>query len=167
MTVTSSVPNTVFAGLTVRDAALITPKTHPASATVGEIRAFFADDHVHAALLVDAHGRLVSMLERGDLSAGLRLTEPAAPRGTLTGRTAGPDDPLAQAYRQLLRLGRRRLAVTDPDGVLLGLLCFKRSLTGFCTSQDVARRCSAATMFGLGDERKKRPPRKRRINERR
>jgi CBS-domain-containing membrane protein len=140
MTVTSITPIPVFAGWTVRDAALTTPKTHPASVTIGEIHGFFADDHVHTALVVDADGRLMTMLERGDLNTGPPLTAPAAAFGTLADRTTSPDDLLADAYRRLLRLGRRRLAVTDADGTLLGLLCLKHHLAGFCTSEDVANR---------------------------
>ena len=33
-----------------------------------------------------------------------------------------------------------RLAVVDPHGVLLGLLCLKRSRRGFCSAEDVAAR---------------------------
>ena len=140
MTATSSVPKPVLAGLTVRDATLTTPKTHPASVTIGQIRAFFTDDHVHAALIVDSNGRLLATLERGDLDAELPLTALAAPFGALTGRTIDPDNPLDAAYQQLLHHGRRRLAVTRADGTLVGLLCLKHSLAGFCTSQNVADR---------------------------
>jgi hypothetical protein len=37
---------------------LTTPARHPLSATVGEIRDFFRDDHVHAALIVSPAGYL-------------------------------------------------------------------------------------------------------------
>jgi hypothetical protein len=37
---------------------------------------------------------------------------------------------------------RVRLAVVDDDGVLTGLLCLKRKLTGFCTDADVAARAA-------------------------
>ncbi len=40
----------------------------------------------------------------------------------------------------LLARGRRRLAVVDERGALLGLLCLKRRLTGFCSDADVAAR---------------------------
>jgi hypothetical protein len=45
--------------------------------------------------------------------------------GSLGGRTAGPADPLGAAAATLLREGRRRLAVVDDSGRLLGLLCLK------------------------------------------
>ena len=43
---------------TVAEAMLTTPVRHPLSATVGEIRDFFRDDHVHAALIVSPAGYL-------------------------------------------------------------------------------------------------------------
>jgi hypothetical protein len=36
--------------------------------------------------------------------------------------------------------GRRRLAVVDDRGLLVGLLCLKRSGRGFCSAADVAAR---------------------------
>ena len=36
--------------------------------------------------------------------------------------------------------GTRRLAVVDDDGDLLGLLCLKRTLDGFCSDADVRAR---------------------------
>jgi hypothetical protein len=36
--------------------------------------------------------------------------------------------------------GRRRLAVVDADGALLGLLCLKASGDGFCSDDGIASR---------------------------
>jgi hypothetical protein len=41
---------------TASEAMLTTPVRHPPSATVGELRDFFRDDHVHAALIVSPAG---------------------------------------------------------------------------------------------------------------
>jgi hypothetical protein len=41
---------------------------------------------------------------------------------------------------RLIAHGQRRLAVVDDAGVLAGLLCLKRKLTGFCTDADVGAR---------------------------
>jgi len=38
------------------------------------------------------------------------------------------------------RTGRRRLAVVDGEGRLVGLLCLKASGSGFCSNEDVASR---------------------------
>jgi hypothetical protein len=40
----------------------------------------------------------------------------------------------------MLAAGLRRLAVVDGQGSLLGLLCLKRHLGGFCSDADVAAR---------------------------
>lgn len=58
-------------------------------------------------------------------------------------------------HEAMTRAGQRRLAVIDDDSQrLLGLLCLKRSRTGFCTDEGVAaiRRArlgaSSLTLFG-------------------
>ncbi len=113
---------------------------HPLSSTVGEIRDFFHDDHVHAALIVSPAGRLEAVVERDDLVDGQALDDAAAPLGRLTGRTVPPGASLAEVHRAMIATGRRRAAVTSADGQLLGLLCLKASQTGFCSEQDVRAR---------------------------
>jgi CBS domain-containing protein len=117
-------------------------KVHRQAATVAEVRALFADDHVHCALLAEA-GRLVAVVERDDLGPG-PAGALAAGYGTLAGRVVHPGADLAATHRSMLGQGRRRLAVVDADGMLLGLLCLKRSSLGFCSDADVAARASAA-----------------------
>ncbi len=125
-------------GATAADALLTAPRTAAPGTTVAQARAFFADDHVHALLVVDG-GRLLAVVERGDL-AGAAATDPVRPLGTLTGRTVPPDADLAAVHRQLLAEGGRRLAVVDAGGALLGLLCLRRSGHGFCADADVHAR---------------------------
>src|SRR4051812_25278968 len=57
----------VAAGLRVSDMMLRSPRTHGASTTVADLRAFFADDHVHIALVIDDNGCLLTSVERADL----------------------------------------------------------------------------------------------------
>jgi cupin superfamily acireductone dioxygenase involved in methionine salvage len=64
-------------------------KVHDAGTTVREMRALFADEHVHAAVIVE-DGRL--------------------------------------------------LAVVDRAGKVYGLLCLKRTRSGFCSNRDVQAR---------------------------
>jgi hypothetical protein len=64
--------------------------------------------------------------------------------GTLIGRIAGPADPLAAATAALLRKGRRRLAVVDDSGRLLGLLCLKKDGTCYCSDESVHQRAQIA-----------------------
>ncbi|MFD2467453.1 CBS domain-containing protein [Amycolatopsis silviterrae] len=120
---------------TAGEAMLRAPKVLDATATVAEVRALFEDDHVHAALVV-AGRTLLGVVERADL-AGLPEALPAYRAGRLAGRVIGPE---ADLYATWLGMPRRRLAVVDEDGELLGLLCLKRSGRGFCSDADVAAR---------------------------
>jgi CBS-domain-containing membrane protein len=119
------------------------PKTHSPECGLAAIRAFFTDDHLHMALVVAADGRLVTTIERPDLAVTswpVRVAE----LGTLTGRTAGPTDVLGAATAMLLRERRRRLAVIDDDGRLLGLLCLKKDGTGYCSDASIRERAQHA-----------------------
>jgi hypothetical protein len=120
------------------------PKTHGPESGLEKIRAFFADDHLHMALIVAADGRLVTTIERPDLAAATSSSAPAAKLGTLIGRTAGLADPLAAATAALLREGRRRLAVVDDSGRLLGLLCLKKDGRGYCSDKGIRQRAQRA-----------------------
>ena len=124
----------------VADAMVTCPKTHGPGIGLAKIRALFEDDHVHMALIVAADGRLVTTIERADLAAATSSFAPVAKLGTLIGRTAGPADPLAAATATLLRQGRRRLAVVDHSGRLLGLLCMKKDRTGYCSDEGIRQR---------------------------
>ena len=124
---------------TAAGAMLTTPVRHPLSATVGEIRDFFRDDHVHAALIVSPAGYLQAVVERDDIG-GQALDAAAAPLGRLAGRTVPAGASLTEVRQAMIAAGRRRAAVTSADGRLLGLLCLKASRAGFCSDQDVRAR---------------------------
>ena len=115
----------------VRDEMVTCPVIHGTSTTVGELREFFTDDHVHIALLVDG-GRLVGTVERPDLGPGAGDSAPAQTVASLTERTIQPDALAAEALAAMQRTGHRRLAVVGEDAKLIGLLCLKRSGQGSC-----------------------------------
>jgi predicted transcriptional regulator len=115
------------------------PAVHRPTVTVAELRAFFDDDHVHMALIVD-NGTLVGVIERGDLTTEKTDEASAQEIARLDGCTIRPDAALADARAQMTRDGRRRLAVTTEESALAGLLCLKASGHGFCSDQDVAAR---------------------------
>lgn len=122
---------------TVADATLRHPAVHPAGLTVAEARAAFdASAKTHMLLLVDGE-RLLGTLTRADVMDPL-APEARVPLGLLTDRVIEPDAPLDATWEQMVREGRRRLAVTDSSMRLLGLLCLKRRLDGFCTDEGVA-----------------------------
>jgi CBS domain-containing protein len=130
---------------TAAEAMLTTPARHRRSATVGEIRDFFRDDHVHAALIVSPAGYLEAVVERNDIAGCQALDTAAAPLGRLAGRTVPAGASLAEVRRAMTAAGRRRAAVTSADGRLLGLLCLKASRAGFCSDQDVRARALGET----------------------
>lgn len=131
----------------VADVVLRLPKTLSADTCLADARAALCDDHVHMLLLTD-RGRLVGTLLRSDLpgtteTAGDREEfAPVLPFGIMAGRTVSSQFPAEEAWQILIRRGERRLAVVDSDGTLLGLLCLKRPLTGFCSDADVAVRAA-------------------------
>ncbi|SDO40856.1 CBS domain-containing protein [Klenkia soli] len=131
---------TTTRGTTVRRALLAHPRTSPPGTSVAQAWAFFADDHVHALLVVDGD-RLLAVVERDDL-VGAAPTAPVELLGRLGDRTVDPAADLGRTHDRLLAEGRRRLAVVDGDGVLLGLLCLKRSGRGFCSDADVRARAA-------------------------
>ena len=139
---------------TAADVMLTAPARHPLSATIREIRDYFRDDHVHAALIVSPAGYLKAVLERDDIAGCRALDAAAAPLGRLAGRTVPPGASLAEVHRLMTAAGRRRAAVISADGRLLGLLCLKASRAGFCSDQDVRARATgqagAAAIGGTG-----------------
>jgi CBS-domain-containing membrane protein len=122
----------------VGDAMLRRPRTTGMATTVGHARDFFRNDHVHA-LLVVAGRRLVAVVERADLTDA-HDSAPAWSVGTLTGRTVTQEVGTEETKAAMRAAGRRRFAVVAPDGTLLGLLCLKRSGSGFCSDDDVRAR---------------------------
>jgi predicted transcriptional regulator len=117
------------------------PKTHGMGAPLEDIRSVFEDDHVHMALIV-ADGRLITTIERSDLIEPFPGSTPADQVGTLIERTISPDRPLDEVTAALKRSRRRRLAVVDDSGGLLGLLCLKRDDIGYCSDEGVRQRAA-------------------------
>ena len=128
-------------GKTVADVVVRLPKTLPIDASITQARGAFADDHVHMLLLTE-NGQLKGTLLRTDLPDHLDGTDAALSHSRVSGRTIPADTPAELAHAILLACGQRRLAVVDADGFLLGLLCLKRQLTGFCSDADVAARAA-------------------------
>jgi hypothetical protein len=116
------------------------PKTLPPTSTVGEVRSLFADDHVHMALVVAVDGELLTTIERADIAAEAPDAAPAVHLGRLEGRTALESWSINRTTEWLKSQGRRRLAVVDAGGHLRGLLCLKRSETGYCSDAGVLAR---------------------------
>jgi CBS domain-containing protein len=131
-------------GLDVADVVVRLPKTMGPRATVAEARAAFDHDHVHMLLLTE-RGRLLGTLLRTDLPAPGADDGRALAVATLEGRTVSPRLAAEDERQLLVTTGQRRLAVVDDSGHLLGLLCLKHRLSGFCSDADVAARVADAS----------------------
>lgn len=123
----------------IREAMVTYPKTLPVDASIGLVRELFESDHVHMVLLADT-GRLITTIVRGDLRPAMADSSPARTVGQFSGRTVHPETSAPFVLQSMKETSRRRLAVVDRDGMLLGLLCLKRSLAGFCSDSDVSAR---------------------------
>ena len=128
-------------GRTVFDVMATGPRTTRPTATIADCRAFFDDDHVHMLLIV-ASGVLLGTLVRADLPDHGDDAVPALTRARLDGRLVDGHEPAEQVRLRMIESGRRRLAVVDDTGALVGLLCLKRKLTGFCSDADIAARAA-------------------------
>lgn len=126
-------------GPAVADVMLPTPTVLGSAATVADVRAFFRRERVHLAIVADDDGVVLSTLVRDDV-AGIDDTVPAVEVGRWHDRWVGPGESAGPVRERMARDGVRRLVVVDADRRLLGLLCLKRRLTGFCSSADVASR---------------------------
>lgn len=124
---------------TVADVMVRHPNLCHEDSTAGDVRHLFTDDHVHA-VLITSGTRLLTVIDRADLGPETADSAPAARLGRLSGRVIAPTAQTDIALQQMIAVGRRRLAVLGPDGTLLGLLCLKRSGTGFCSDENVRRR---------------------------
>jgi CBS domain-containing protein len=124
----------------VADAMIRFPKLCGTDTTVGQAREYLRDDHVHALLVVNG-GVLVAVVERADL-AGAPTWGLVWPFGRLGDRVVRADEDLASVTGRMAYRGRRRLAVVDGAGRLVGLLCRKRSGHGFCSDDGVAARAA-------------------------
>lgn len=123
---------------TVREIMLRHPKTLSVEAPIAEACAALNNDHVHMVLLTDGL-RLVGTLTRTELPHA-EVLGPVLRWSTLVGRTVSPDAPSTAVQRHMIEHGVRRMAVVGVDGSLLGLMCLKQRMKGFCTDGDVAAR---------------------------
>jgi CBS domain-containing protein len=118
-------------GLTVADVIHARFTALPASATIGEVRDWFAASTSRRMAFLAADERYAGSVSRehvdGDLDPGAPATDVALP-----GPTVLPDDPAAHGGRVALRTTARRVPVVDRDGRLLGVLSVTKDLQAFC-----------------------------------
>jgi CBS domain-containing protein len=131
----------------IAEAMISDPKTHSVEISLADAIDAFTDTHIHM-LLLTRDGILHGTLVRDDLPPGLDPRRPAVSLATIVERTICPTRSLDEATQRLNRSMARRLAVTNADRSLVGLLCLKRTRLGFCTEADVlARRDGESPML--------------------
>ena len=117
-------------GLTAGDLMHRRITTLPASSTVGELRAYFAESSSHKlALLVDGD-RYAGSIEPPALD-GAPDSAPAAALAA-RGDTVQPDVPAGIARERALAMPSSRLPVVDATGRLVGIIAVNHRRDGFC-----------------------------------
>lgn len=131
----------VRAAEVVDDVMLHAPTTWGADLTTAAARRLFDNPRLHAVLLVEGT-RLLGVLLRADLEAvgDSGAEQSALVHARLGERVVPSGAPLEQVEAQMVATGSRRLAVTDAAGDLVGLVCRKRSGSGYCTDAGVSER---------------------------
>jgi CBS domain-containing protein len=113
-------------------AALMTRvSTLPATATVGELRAYFAESASRKLAVLAEGKRFTGAIAADGLPDG---ADDSAPAADLAQRepTVRPDAPAERARDLALADPTHRLPVVDGDGRLMGIVAIDRTLTRFC-----------------------------------
>jgi CBS domain-containing protein len=116
--------------LTVMDVVHRRFHTLPASATVGEVRDWFAESSRRRMALLAEDGRYAGSLTPEDLAAS-DAARPASDVARL-GPTVSPGASAATGYETALLTDARRVPVVGGDGTLLGVVSVTEDLVGFC-----------------------------------
>jgi CBS domain-containing protein len=103
----------------------------PASATIDDVREWFAaSGHRQMAFLADGD-RYVGSIPRDELHDDLDAAKPAV-EIALDGPTVAPDEPASRAEEFALQTDARRVPVVDRDGRLLGTVAVTPDRQRFC-----------------------------------
>jgi CBS-domain-containing membrane protein len=104
--------------------------TLPASATVGELRAYFAESTSHKLALLVEDERYIGSL----VADALDGAPDSAPAGGFAerGDTVAPDVPAAEARERAMAMSSSRLPVVDAAGRLVGIIAINSRRDGFC-----------------------------------
>lgn len=119
------------ASLTVADVVHARFTTLPASATIDDVRDWFAASSSRRMAFLADDGRYVGSLTPAHLvgeSDGERPASELAQHGA----TIGPDAPAGSAQELALSTDARRVPVVDRDGLLLGVVSVTGDRTAFC-----------------------------------
>lgn len=117
-------------GLTVADVTHSDFKALPASATVGEVQAWFQASDSRNMALFAAEDRYEGRLLRGDLDAA--DPDEVAVEYAQRGATVAPHEPASRGEELALATPARRVPVVDGEGRLVGIVAVTHDLQAFC-----------------------------------
>jgi CBS domain-containing protein len=118
-------------GLTAAEVMHRRVSTLPASATVREVRDYFAaSTSRRLAVLADGE-RYVGSIPAADLPAEIDSADPAAVHAVSV-PTVGPRAPAVDARELALEHPSRRVPVVDDSGALVGIVAISKDRSRFC-----------------------------------
>jgi CBS domain-containing protein len=118
-------------GLTVADIIHIRFSALPATATVGDVRAWFDESTSRRLAFVADGDRYVGSLTPQDVADVTDAARPAA-EVAQDGPTVSPEAPATTGRDLALQSEARRVPVVDADGRLLGVVAVTGDLQSFC-----------------------------------
>ena len=118
-------------GLTVADITHIRFSALPADATVGDVRAWFAESTSRRLAFIADGERYVGSLTPADVEGDVDPQRPAA-QVAQDGPTVSPDAPATTGRDLALLSYARRVPVVDGDRRLLGVVAVTGDLQSFC-----------------------------------
>jgi CBS-domain-containing membrane protein len=105
--------------------------TLPASATVADVREWFAASPHRMMAFLAADGRYAGSLTRSDVADGHDGARPATDVAR-RGPTVAPDAPAIRGHELALSSPALRVPVVDATGRLLGVVAVTADLSAFC-----------------------------------
>jgi CBS domain-containing protein len=117
--------------LTVADITHAKFTALPATATIGDVRDWFAASTSRRQAFVADDGRYVGALTPDDVGGDADPARPAV-EVAQAGVTVSPEAPAAQGRDLALSTASRRVPVVDADGTLLGVVAVTGDLQSFC-----------------------------------
>jgi CBS domain-containing protein len=118
-------------GLTVADITHAKFTALPATATVGDVRAWFAASTSRRQAFVADGERYVGSLTPADVAQDVDAARPAV-EVAQAGPTVAPEAPATTGRDLALLTETRRVPVVDADGRLLGVVAVTGDLQSFC-----------------------------------